>query len=215
MLYLYMSIALDNHPSKLDQFFFFGESSINRATNWVYNLFKKIKSTIITNMFVSVGAFILTLILVPVLLIVLVLSIVIGLPIATVTFWNLARKLEKIKLEQLKSIQEFSFEQVKELEEDADIFLRKSMPLEKDMGKLKNVLIFKPLAKHYISILGTFKQFKQECIKRYTYSQEDTGLNDKEFEEYNAVFKSFSDIWDYPSSKKEQELVFNHKKTNS
>lgn len=215
LVYLCMLTAINNYPGKTDQFIFYLEFQANRTFNWFYKVYKKIENVVNRQKVATLSAFILLLIVAPILFVLLTLSICIGLPIATFLYWYLARKMSKNRADAIQMIQTASFESVKNLELLAVQFLLKSEPLEKDINKLKNIIILKPLVKHYTTILESFKELKKECIKRYTYSQEDTGLNDMEFDEYKAAFKSFSDIWDYPSSKKEQELVFNHKKANS
>lgn len=147
------------------------------------------------------------------LIIVGILILPITYPIAFFLYKDLAKKISKNRENSLNKIRNASFDRIKEMEMDLDKMLTIFKPF--DFTKTKDNLLFKPIVKNYMVINSNLNEFKQECKRQYSFSKEDMlkYLTEEEFEEYKKTFASFNDIWDYPTSDKEYQSVFNHKKS--
>ncbi len=137
---------------------------------------------------------------------------IIGVPFLFLLYSNLANKIRANKQDMVKRLQKMSFSKLKGVEKKIDSFLSKSAPIESDMKQLSRFFIFRSFAKNYIYIVTGFKELKQVCVNRYTYTPQDTGLNEQDFLVYQQSLAALQSIWEYPSTEKEQEMVFTQKK---
>lgn len=151
-------------------------------------------------------------ILLPIFVAMCLIIVTIGVPFLFLLYSNLANKIRVNKQDMVKRLQQMSFTKLKGVEKKIDNVLSKSAPIESDMKQLSHFFIFRSFAKNYLYITTSFKELKQVCVNRYTYTPQDTGLNEQDFLVYQQSLASLQSIWEYPSTKQEQELVFTQKK---
>lgn len=127
---------------------------------------------------------------------------------------NLTRKIVKEKNSSISKIRLLPFDKIQEIEKSLDLFLNITGYIKSDLYKMENNIFFKSIAKNILIIISVFKELKLVCKEQYSFSKS-LFDNEQDFNEYFEAMKHMSDVWDYPSPRETQKVVFKNNKLTS
>lgn len=148
----------------------------------------------------------------------LLFTVVIAFPFLLFAVWYLTYKTRQMLKEAIKERKQlekeiadglFSYEEVMELENKIKTVISKVEVLAYTKIDLK---IFNRLLSNLKLFLKEMIQMQKTLHSSYVYNTEDLNMTAEELKEYMDQFKGLEDIWNYESTKEDDEVVFNHKK---
>jgi len=136
--------------------------------------------------------------------------LIIGYFIAKSAYIKLDKLVAKYKLEFESEFDTLGFKEVKDEEEELLKISAVISPLATEL-KIDHKL-GKPFSESVISINDNLNHLIQLCQSKFKYSADEFFSSDEELKAFNNAFAELGDVWNYETTKEEQEFVFNSKK---